>query len=141
LEFAIVLPIFFLLVFGILDFGRLFYVEMTLQNAVRQAGRYASTGNHAANPADPGTPLTRAASILQAAQQAAPTLNISSITINSLGGGPGSAGGPGDTVTISITTSLQLITPLIARLFPGGIYTFAVSSTFKNEPFPPSETK
>jgi Flp pilus assembly protein TadG len=138
-EFAIVLPIFFLLVFGILDFGRLFYVEMTLQNAVRQAGRFAATGNHTTSN---GNTLSRVASIVQVAQDAAPTLNLSAanIQISSLSGGTGNAGGPDDTVTISISEKLQLMTPLIARFFPGGIYSFTVSSTFRNEPFPPSQT-
>src|ERR1017187_5492312 len=38
-EFAFVLPMFVLLLFAVADFARLFYIEMTLQNAVREAGR------------------------------------------------------------------------------------------------------
>src|SRR5437899_784452 len=45
-EFALVAPLFLLLVFGILDFGRLFYVQETLQHALREAGRFAVTGQH-----------------------------------------------------------------------------------------------
>jgi len=43
-EFALVAPMVFLLLFAVFDFARLFYVEMTLQNAVRVAGRYGVTG-------------------------------------------------------------------------------------------------
>src|SRR5580698_3843174 len=46
-EFALVAPLFFLLVFGITDFSRLFFTQETLQYAVREAGRYAVTGQHA----------------------------------------------------------------------------------------------
>lgn len=140
LEFALVAPLFLLLVCALLDFGRLFYVEMDLQNAVRQAGRYASTGNHLPDPNNPGNNLSRVQSIIQTATNNASGLNVSSIQVSSLLGGPGNAGGPGDTVTISMTDNLQLITPLIAHFFTSGIYTFTVSVSFKNEPFPPANT-
>ncbi len=43
-EFAITLPILLILMFGIIEFGRVFQAWVTLQNAARQAARYASTG-------------------------------------------------------------------------------------------------
>lgn len=43
-------------------------------------------------------------------------------------------------MTISLTTHLQLMTPIIAQFFENGIYTFTVSVSFKNEPFPPGNT-
>jgi Flp pilus assembly protein TadG len=139
-EFALALPIFLLLICATLDFGRLFFEQMTLQYAMREAGRYAVTGNTlpGTNPST-GLPYTRIDSIKQIAQNAAAGLNVSSINISSVNGGPGSAGGPNDFVTISLTTSLQLITPIISSYFgPNGLYTFTVSTTFKNEPFNPS---
>jgi len=140
LEFAFVLPMFVLLVLGIVDFSRLFYTELTLQNAVRQAGRFAITGNHLANPQNPGTSQSRVQSITQIAQNAAIGLSVSAIQISSAAGGSGSAGGPQDTVTISLTENLKLLTPLIGHFFPNNTYTFTVSAAFKNEPFPPSMT-
>src|ERR1039457_1517844 len=44
-EFAIAAMVFLLLLFATIDFGYLYYVKVTLQHAVRQAGRYAITGN------------------------------------------------------------------------------------------------
>ncbi len=143
LEFALVVPVFLMLVFAVIDFGHLFYVEMTMENAVRQAGRYATTGNHLADPKNPGQNLSRVNSIIQSIQQAANGLNVpsNSITISSVGGGAGSAGGPGDTVTISVNTGVQMMTPLIAPFFkPNGTYNFTASVTFTNEPFPQSQT-
>jgi Flp pilus assembly protein TadG len=139
-EFALVAPMFFLLFFAIFDFARMFYVQMTLQNAVRQAGRYAITGNHVPDPQNHGQNLSRVNSIISVAQQAAGGLSVSGIQISSAGGGSGSAGGPGDTVTISLTSQLQLMTPIVSTFFPNGAYTFTVSVSFKNEPFPPSNT-
>ncbi len=43
-EFAITLPILLILLFGIIEFGRIFQAWVTLQNAARAAARYASTG-------------------------------------------------------------------------------------------------
>jgi Flp pilus assembly protein TadG len=140
LEFAFIVPLFLLLLFAVMDFSRLFYVELTLQNAVRQAGRYAITGNHMADPKNPGQNLSRVGSIIQVAQNAAQGLDVAAIQISSLNGGAGSAGGPGDTVTISLTTNLQLMTSLVAQFFKNGTYTFTVSVSFKNESFPPSDT-
>jgi Flp pilus assembly protein TadG len=139
-ELALVIPLFLLLVFGVCDFGRLFFVETTLQNAVRQAGRYAITGNHQPDPKNPGQNLSRVDSIIQVAQQAAIGIDVNNIQISSVNGGAGSAGGPGDTVIISLTSNVQLLTPVIAAFFKNGTYTFTVSVQLKNEPFPPSQT-
>ncbi len=43
-ETALCLSVFFLLVMGTMDFGHMFSTKVTIQNAVRQAGRYAITG-------------------------------------------------------------------------------------------------
>ncbi len=45
-EFALTLPILLLLLFGIIEFGRLFQSWVTLQNSARTAVRYASTGQY-----------------------------------------------------------------------------------------------
>jgi Flp pilus assembly protein TadG len=140
IETALVVPLFFLLVFAVVDFGRLFYVQMSLQDAVRQAGRFASTGNHLPDPNNPGQNLTRVQSIIQQAIAQNPGLTFTNIKISSVYGGAGNAGGPGDTVTISLTTALKLLTPVIAPFFQDGTYTFVVSVSFKNEPFAPSNT-
>ncbi len=140
-EFLLVAPLFFFLIFAVFDFGRLFLVEMEVENAVQEAGRFASTGNHLPDPKNPGQSLSRVNSIIATLQQAAFGTQVSNIQISSLRGGNGSAGGPGDTVTISVTSNLQLMTPMVSRGFPNGTYTFNSSCSFKNEPFPPGNTK
>ena len=122
----------------------LFFTQMTVQHALREAGRFAVTGNRLPDPEHPGKDLARVNSIIQVVEKSAPGIDVSGVQINSTGGpgsGPGSAGGPGDTVTISITVSMKLITPLIARLIgPDGVYTFTASTSFRNEPFPAGHT-
>ena len=117
-EFALVVPLFFLLLFGIIDLGHLYFVQVTLENAVRQAGRYAVTGQKM-----PGE--TRLSSIVKVAQKSAPGLDLSQILISSGQGGssvssngtPTAAGLPGDTVTISLTTNLKLFTNMLGHFF------------------------
>ncbi len=140
-EFAMVVPLFFLLVFGIIDIGRIFYVEMTLQNALRQAGRFAVTGDNHYN----GQATNRLDAIQLTAQQAAVGLigNAGSIQVgvvtNSANGQYevewGNAGGPNDTVIVQLTVALQLFTPMIGQFFPNGSDSLSVSTAFKNEPF------
>jgi hypothetical protein len=43
-EFAITFPILLILMFGIIEFGRIFQAWVTLQNSARVAARYATTG-------------------------------------------------------------------------------------------------
>lgn len=139
-EFALIFPLFILMVCAITDLSRLFYAETTLQNAVRQGSRYASTGNHQPDPLHSGQTLSRIASIDLVTQQAAIGLSTSNLQISSAVGGSGSAGGPGDTVTLSLTSNVKLLTPIIAQFFNHGQFTFTVTSTNQNEYFPPSQT-
>ncbi len=55
-EFALVLPVLLALIFGIIEFGRLFQAWLSVQNSARFAVRYAVTGEY--NPSycgDAGT--------------------------------------------------------------------------------------
>lgn len=45
LEFAIVLPVLMLLVFGIIDFGHAWYMDHLMSNASREGARYATRYN------------------------------------------------------------------------------------------------
>jgi Flp pilus assembly protein TadG len=140
-EFAIISVLLFLLMFAILDFGRLFYVKTTLQSALREAGRLAVTGRHLPDPNNPGSNLSRIDSIIATAQRYAMGVDISNIEISSpLGGVTRPAGGPRETVIISLTTDLKLLTLYIGRFFgSSGVYHFTVSTAFLNEPFDPSQ--
>ena len=146
-EFALVGMVFFLLIFAVIDFGFLFYAKVTLQNAVRQAARYAITGN-CSNPGNcfvSGGTGNRYSTIVQTVQNFSFAVPPSSITVTcisgscpsySSGGTGGNAGGPQDTIEI---TAMYTYRPwfIIGNFFSGGTYPITVSATFKNEPFPP----
>ena len=139
-EFALVASMLFTVMLGCFEFACLMYGQITLQNAVREAGRYAMTGNHLPDPNHAGQNLSRTASITKVAQQAAMGLDVSNIQISSVLGGSNNAGGPGDTVTISLTANLPLMTALVGQYFAHGTYTTTVSASFRNEPFPPGNS-
>jgi len=146
-ETALIIPIFLLLVFGVMDFGRLLFIQENVQQALNLGARYASTGNHQSGT-DPGTgqPYTRIASIDNyilslAAVSTSMGATLSTISITSVLGGAGSAGGPQDIESIAVTTTVPLMTPVISRFFPNGQFTFVSGASIKNEPFPPSQTK
>jgi Flp pilus assembly protein TadG len=52
-EFALVAMIFFLFVFGVIDFSRLFQSWVTVQHAAREGARYGVTGRADCNIASP----------------------------------------------------------------------------------------
>ncbi len=142
-QFAISLPIFLLLILGVVDYGYLFSTKVTLQNAVRQGGRYAITGECITG--SDGTCLqSRYNSVIQTVENASlGRLNGSqiSVTCQDEGGGcPNGAGGPGDVVTITVTYPYHFMTGPIGAFFPGSSYTLKVSSAFTNEIFPPSQS-
>lgn len=131
-EFAVVAPLFFLLVFGITDFGLLFFKQETLQYAIREGGRYGVTGR------TNGTE-SREDSIRDIVIQKAAGIPIarSDIIITSMSGGilSSNAGGPRQMMTVSLQATHTFITPMIGKFFPEGKYTFTVQTTFMNEPF------
>jgi len=147
LEIAFSLSFFFLLVLATVDFGYMMSTKLTLQNAVRQAGRYAITGQ-CVTGADGSCSASRYNSVIQTLQSYSLGLINSSNTstyvtlscTNQGGGCPNNAGGPGDVVTISVAYPYPFITPLIAPFFPSNSYTIRVSSAFTNEPFPPNQS-
>ena len=57
-EFALTLPILLLLLFGVIEFGRIFQAWVTLQNAARAAARYAVTGQWDADAVAAGIGFT-----------------------------------------------------------------------------------
>jgi Flp pilus assembly protein TadG len=148
-ETALVLPLFIILFCGILDFSRLFYTQLTVQHALREAGRFAVTGRHLSRTNNTSQLDTRINSILRIAQQSANGIPLVGFSIGSAQSGTNSAGGPGDTVTISIAQNIHFITPLVPMMssFMGatnfmnnGTYCVQARTVFRNEPFPPDQT-
>lgn len=60
-EFALVLPILALLLFGVIQFGLVFNNYLTMTDAVRAGARKAAVGRHLADPEGAAETATRAA--------------------------------------------------------------------------------
>ena len=142
IETAFCLSIFLVFVTGTMDFGHMFSTKVTIQNAVRQAGRYAITGQ--CIEGTNGCSINRYSSILQQAENYSLGMLTASdiaITCTDNGGGcPTLAGGPGDIVTIKATYPYHFMTGPIGAFFTNGMYTLTESASFTNEAFPPSQS-
>ncbi|MGQ9675600.1 MAG: TadE family protein [Chloroflexota bacterium] len=123
-EFAVIMPVFILLFFGVFEFGRLLQSWVTIQHAAEEAARYATTGIGYDLPAG-----TREGQIVEVARRAATGLHIDesagssdpahfSVGIRSSQNGPdpsepGSAGRANDFVRITITYNHPLVTQIL----------------------------
>jgi Flp pilus assembly protein TadG len=138
IEFTLIALLFFTLIFAIVEFSHLFYARLNMQHALREAGRLMVTGQGI----DPtGTnPNAR----LQAIQQkfcdqligtGFSCANINSdMSVSCLGGCTQPAGGPNQTVTVTVRFSKPWFTPIFNNLI-GGPVSLSASTTWKNEPY------
>lgn len=149
LEFALLAPIYFLLVLGIVQFGIMFWVDLTMQYAVREGARYAVTGQA---DLDPNTSnQQRYLAIIEKIKDSSIGLygQVHPVIATSINGGAiqtygdptqyssGMFGGPGDIVLLQLNCYWPIITPLVAPYFSGGNYSFSVAATMRNEAFLP----
>jgi Flp pilus assembly protein TadG len=144
-ELALVLPMFLILLFSIVDFGIYSFAQHTLQFATREGVRLALVGRTLTDPS--GSQMTRVASIIKTIDDCAtvavdPTqLQISVYPVNPDYTDPTDwqstqdAGGPGSYMRVRTRYQYKFITPLIAVLFPGGKIQITAQSTYRNERF------
>ncbi len=133
--------------FAIVEFSHLIYSKVTLQHALRTAGRYMITGNTGTSGG--GIPIPRdqmihdvfCANVIAAGVQCPNlgTINFQFICLPAPGttcSAPG--GGPDQTVMVTVNVSKPTLLPFFSRFFPAGGVPLALSTTWRNEPFPNS---
>ena len=129
-EFALVLPGFLALMFGMVEFGRLGMTHLTAKHAVAEAARYAVTGRQRLDP-ETGEAIGRAESIRMALQE-----NVGGLAItDSVVLDPPDGGGPEDLVRVSVSFTYRYFLPGLAEVLPP--VAFTVTTAMKNEPFIP----
>lgn len=131
IEFAIVLPLLLLVFFGIFEFGRFYYTKLTVQHAVREATRFAITGN-VLTDSTTGDPLSRANSIVRIILDNTTNLNVDLAGISIT---PADGGGPEDIVRVRVDFQYDLTLPLIQNIVPDGHVNFSFSTAMRNEAF------
>lgn len=105
-EMALVLPLFFLLLFGVVEMGRVGYAYITVNNAAREGGRIASFG---------GTDLEINSSINNASVSLDPAKLTITITP------PQSLRLSGQEITVQVSYPVQLIIPIISNVMPNPV--------------------
>ena len=145
-EFAIAASLFFMLLFSIIDFSYLFWVNLTMQHAVREGTRYAVTGRSDLDP-DPNPSATDRCNAATAkirdesmglfdrlsSTVVFKTVNAATGATTTLGGS--SCYGAGQIIMIQVLCEAEPLSPFARAFFPLGKYTFSVSSTMRNEAF------
>jgi Flp pilus assembly protein TadG len=103
-EFALVLPLLFLILFAIIDFGRALNTQITLTQAAREGARLAALGQP---------------NVVSRTQAAATGLSPLTVNVTPC---PFNAG-PADNATVTVTYQFSFITPIsaIAGIFGGGL--------------------
>ena len=107
-EFALVIPIFLLVLFAIVDFGMAFHAWITVTNSAREGARLGSV--HAP-----------AATIEQRVRDTATSLEQANLSV-SVSNADDQGGQPGESVVVDVSYSYSLITPLadLLNMVSGG---------------------
>ena len=104
-EFALIAPLLFALIFGIVDFGRALFLVNNLTSAVREGARFAAVQQDPTAAASQTAVKNRVTSYIQAFGGAAPTIQPT-VTVNQ-------AGGQTSSITVSLASyPFAAITPL-----------------------------
>jgi Flp pilus assembly protein TadG len=123
-EFALVAPLFLVLIMGIIDFGLGFGSYVQLKNAAREGARYAVVGNPPGSyPADCTGSMTT--SVIGHVCIAVNDLNLADLQSVSVQYPNGQASG--NSVVVTAHYRYRLITPL------GGLVTFFTGGSFPGE--------
>ena len=143
-EFALVAPVFFLLVLAIIEFGWHFFVQHTIQYATREGTRIALVGTTGIDAG--GNPMSREDTITSTIRDSAALavdpedLLISIFPVGSGYADPGgwettiNAGAGGDYMRVRTRYMYTFFTPFLRAFFPGG-REIRASALFRNELF------
>jgi Flp pilus assembly protein TadG len=138
-EFALIVPVFLLLFFAVVDLGVMFWVNLTMQHAVREGARYAITGRKDLDPNPDEAARIRDAAVLEKIKKSSLGLYDKVVDDTEVTDADGNAvagfGQPGETIVINLNCSWPLLTPLIRPFFSEGTYHFTVSTAMRNEMF------
>ena len=121
-EFALVLPVFFLLMFGIIDGGRVVFANNNMAQAARNVARIASTACFQTTPAcsTASGPIKTAISS-QGTGGVSPTWTVQCINPTTNAAPTGSGGDfckVGYHIRVSVSASFGFVTPIASSMGP-----------------------
>lgn len=141
-EFALIAPLLFFLVFATIELCLMFWANLTMQYAVREGARYAITGRNDLDPMA-SDPQRYRAIIAQIRNNSMGLYDRLQPVIRVNNSGPYSTGsfnanmfgGPGDIIVMQMDCAWPVFTPFLMPFFQGGQYRFSVAATMRNEVF------
>ena len=116
-EFVLVLPIFLILVFAIIDFGMGFHAWLTVTNSAREGARFGAVRAAASGGCDQD-PSTGADNIDCRVRETADSLDQAKLSVTT----KNAQGTPGSSVVVKVDYDYDLITPIdnVLGLISGG---------------------
>jgi Flp pilus assembly protein TadG len=121
-EFALIVPILLFMLVIAIDFGRLFFSYIQINNAAREGAAYAMY-----SPTDVATITSRAQQETNAQKQSGESaINVTTACVDQAGttiacslatGGPGA----GNRITVSVNEDFTFLTPMVGGFFGGGL--------------------
>ena len=105
IEFAVVLPLFLVMVLGIVDFGRVIWASNSLASSAREAARFAIVHGGSASTACPVGPPVPDVTVIPVASAACPYPSPSKEAIRETAINAVTAGGTGLVVTVCYGTA------------------------------------
>jgi Flp pilus assembly protein TadG len=144
-EFALVLPLFAMLMLSIIDFGHYFFIEHTVQYATREGTRLALVGGQINDSKN--TPMSRLASIIQTIQDnASMAVDPAALQISIYPVPYGTYDDPkpkntqdpgngGDYMRVDVQYVYHFYTPMISQFFPSGQQLIEARALYRNESF------
>ncbi len=118
-EFAVVAPLFFLMVFGMIEFGRMIMVQQVITNASREGARMGVLD---------GATAASVQSAIQTYVQGA-SVQGAQVTVNP---DPPSSAGYGEPVTITVSVNFNQVSWLPSPMFLGG-QTLSATTVMRRE--------
>ncbi|MGP8080853.1 MAG: TadE/TadG family type IV pilus assembly protein [Dehalococcoidales bacterium] len=106
-EFALLAPLLILILCGIFDIGNVYYQIHTVNEAARVGARLAAVGGTPAQVTTAVQQFQQSGIILTTAPYMSPTNPVS-----------------GQTITVTVSTSVRIITPIISAFFPQNPFTY-----------------
>jgi Flp pilus assembly protein TadG len=108
-EFAVVAPVFFLLVFGMIEFGRMVMIQQVITNASREGARKAVL--------DGSTESNVKSSVVTYMANGGVTIATSNVTVNPTDPSAAAAGSP---ITVTVSVPFSQVSWLPSPMFLGG---------------------
>ena len=127
-EFAVVAPLFFLLIFGMIEFGRMVMVQQVITNASREGARLAVLDSTTTAEVE-----TAVITYLTDADASIRGVGPDDVDVNP---DPPSSAGYGDPVTVTVSVPFNQVSWLPSPMFLGGT-TMTASTVMRRETAPP----